>query len=104
MCKVYIAGPITGDPNYKEKFTAVGAKLALLGLAPVDPTEAPEGLTYKEYIDEGLAKLTKCDMICMLPGYGESRGARVEYMYAVAVGMPILVAMCEGKEWKISGR
>ena len=104
MCKVYISGPITNDPNYKKKFTEVGAKLALLGLIPVDPTEAPEGYAYKDYIDFGLEKLMECDMICMLPGYRESRGAMTEYMYAVAVRMPILVAEHPEEEWVILGR
>lgn len=103
MCKVYISGPITRDPDYKSKFTAVGAKLALLGLEPVDPTEAPEGLTYKEYIEEGLIKLMKCDMICMLPGSRGSEGALAEYYYAKAVGMPILTAEIKHGEWIISG-
>jgi len=103
MCKVYIAGPITKDPDYKSKFTAVGAKLALLGLDPVDPTEAPEELTYKEYIDKGLAKLMNCDMICMLPESRGSKGAVVEFYYARAVGMPVLKAELEHGEWIISG-
>lgn len=103
MAKVYIAGPITGDPDYKQKFAAVEEKLRELGLEPVNPAEAPEGLTYKEYIDRGIKLLTECSMICMLPGSNKSDGAILERTYANTVRIPVLEAYSYTGEWKIRG-
>lgn len=104
MTTVYIAGPITGDPDYKEKFDAVEKKLQELGLETVNPTEdAPKGLTHREYIDRGLTMLATCNMICMLPGSSRSPGAKLERAYADTVMMPILEAYMRAGDWHISG-
>lgn len=112
--KVYIAGPITNNPNYKENFAAVAEKLKELGLEPVNPADAPEGLTYKEYIDRGLKLLMDCDMICCMTisnptprnWLPESRGERLEAHYAITTDTPIIRAepwAMKGKgEWIIS--
>lgn len=110
--KVYIAGPITGDPDYKEKFKAVAEKVEALGLDPVNPAEAPEGLTYKEYMDRGLKLLMECDIICILPGtlpsrygrheYAGSKGAQLELQYARTVGLRFMEAHKDHDgEWQI---
>lgn len=102
MATVYIAGPITGDPDYKQKFDAVTKKLREFNLETVNPTDAPEGLTYRQYINRGLEKLSKCDLICMLPYSDQSPGARLERIYARTVGMPILEAKLSEGEWLIT--
>jgi len=111
MKKVYIAGPITGDPNYLEKFDMVEAALKALGLETVNPAHAPEGLTYRQYISRGLKQLMSSDIICCIttkPQYpnkrpvlwpSESKGERLEWLYARTVEMPILEAyLIKGKE------
>lgn len=96
--KVYIAGPITNDPNYKEKFSAVAEKVKEIGLEPVNPAEAPEGLTYKEYIDRGLKLLMECDLICVINedrkaiAAIQSKGTYLECTYAKTVGLHMIVA------------
>lgn len=101
MKKVYIAGPITDNPEYKEDFAAVEVKLIEMGLEPVNPAAAPEGLTYKEYIDRGLMQLMGCDAICCIsrPPWIEeykrlpaSRGERLEFFYATTTGLPLMRA------------
>lgn len=110
--KVYIAGPITGKPDYRQTFSEVAEKMKELGLEPVNPAEAPEGWRYKEYIDNGLRLLMECDMICMLPGsimrwvngrkvVEGSKGATLEHKYAVTVGMPVIIAYKDQEgEWQ----
>ena len=88
--KMYIAGPISNDPDYKQKFEKAAVWSAENGYHPVNPADAPEGLTYKEYIDRGLRYLMECDCICMLPGSENSPGAQLERHYAELVGLPIV--------------
>ena len=42
--KVYIAGKITGDPNYKGKFAAEAEKIRAAGHIALNPAELPEGM------------------------------------------------------------
>lgn len=42
--KVYLAGKITGDPNYREKFAAAAKKLEeRAGVTVISPAVTPEG-------------------------------------------------------------
>lgn len=88
--KIYIAGPIASDPNYKMKFDAVEDMLTSLGYRVFNPTVFPLGLSYKRYIKLGLTMLMECDAICMLPNSENSPGAQFEKHYAELVGMPIM--------------
>lgn len=90
MAKIYISGPITGIQDYKKRFAEAEELVKSLHAEPVNPANNPEGLTYREYIDLGMKQLMHCDMICMLPGWQDSRGAYLENRYAQAVQMPVL--------------
>ena len=105
-CKVYIAGPITGNNNYKKQFKLCEEKLKALGLEVANPAEAPEGLTYKEYIIEGLKLISTCQMICMLPHWTNSKGATIEEYFAEITGIPIIHAYRtpDGKGYNINNK
>jgi nucleoside 2-deoxyribosyltransferase len=100
MPKVYIAGPITNDPNYQIKFDTIASLLTKLGYKVFNPTSAPLGLTYKEYIDYGLDLLKQCDLMVVLPwSEVQSSGVALEMHYASAVDMPII--KLEEDIWKL---
>ena len=87
--KVYIAGAISNNPNYLKEFAEAEKYLVRMGYVAVNPTKN-EGSTYKELIDKGLMDLMQCEAICMLPGWEDSVGAKLEYTYAKAVGLTII--------------
>lgn len=89
--KVYIAGKITGCPDYKENFAAAAFAVRNMGHEPVIPFEGTAGTeTYKQYIDHGLEVLRTCDAIYMMANWPDSKGAIIERMYAEVVGMPMI--------------
>lgn len=86
--KIYIAGKITGDKNYKNHFAEAERYLRNKGYSVVNPVK-PEGRNYRWYIDEGLKQLMECDEIYMLDNWRDSKGANLEWRYAAIVGIPI---------------
>lgn len=87
--KIYIAGKISNNPNYEKEFKEAEEYLKSIGHAVINPVKNL-GFTYKDYIDMGLNELSKCDAICLLDNYDESRGAMLEVMYAETVGIKML--------------
>ncbi|RGB58573.1 MULTISPECIES: DUF4406 domain-containing protein [Bacillota] len=87
--KIYLAGKITGNHNYKEQFERKQKELEAQGHIVINPVK-PEGFDYKEYIDMGLSELKYCDAIYLMNGWKESEGARLEFIYAFTVGIGIL--------------
>ena len=87
--KMYIAGSITNDKNYKSKFDAVEKYMVSLGYSVFNPALSPDGLTYREYINLGMNMLMQCDCICIIDGE-DSYGTAFEKHYAELVGIPII--------------
>lgn len=87
--KVYIAGAITSDPEYKKKFKDAEKDLQLRGHDVVSPIYH-SGPTYKDYLIQGLAALSGCDAIYLLPDYTISPGAQLELRLATLLGIKIL--------------
>ena len=80
---VYIAGKITGDPNYKEKFDRAEKYLLDLGYVVLNPTILPVGLNHNSYLQIGLTMIDAADAIYMLKSYMDSLGATLELNYAM---------------------
>lgn len=66
--KVYLAGKITGDPNYREKFAAAAKKLEeRAGVTVISPAVTPEGLKKADYMRICFAMLESADTAAFLP-------------------------------------
>lgn len=76
--KVYIAGKITGDPDYKAKFQAAADQIAAMGNVVLNPAVQPAGLTMADYMRTCFAMIDSADLVVFLPDWKESRGAKIE--------------------------
>ena len=80
--KIYIAGKITGDDNYKNKFQKAQRRLEKMGHIVMNPAILPEGFEHEEYMKICKAMIDCCDSICLLPDWQDSNGACMEKLYA----------------------
>lgn len=81
----YIAGKITGDENYREKFSTAERRLREQGYLVLNPAVLPSDLdNYEAYMDIGFTMLKNADGIYMLDNWSESPGAIREWYYAQA--------------------
>ena len=77
--KVYLAGKITGDPNYREKFAAAAKKLEeRAGVTVISPAVTPEGLKKADYMRICFAMLESADTAVFLSDWEDSPGAQLE--------------------------
>ena len=89
--KVYIAGQISDNPNFRKEFATAEKKLQELGYEPVNPAKyEPPNMPYKYYISRGIIMLSGCDKIYMLKGWQRSPGATLEKHFAETVGIEVM--------------
>lgn len=87
---VYIAGPMTGLPEYNyPAFYRAAELLTTLGFIVHNPAEGPALRTYGEYLRRAIGKLIRCDAIYLLNGWQASRGATLELQIAHTLGMRV---------------
>lgn len=92
--RVYISGPITGVPDYMDKFAETEKELKEKSYTVVNPAKInygmPEDMTYEEYMEIDIRLIELCDAIYMIRGWEMSRGANREYGYALGKGKVIM--------------
>ena len=95
--QIYIAGPMTGYPDCNvAAFHAAAERLARAGWKVFNPAENFGGrkdLPREAYLRLDVAVLAQCDAIAMLPGWEESRGAKLEYLVAHEMGCTVIDAV-----------
>lgn len=97
--RLYLAGPMTGLPDYNfPAFHAAAAQWRALGWEVENPAEHFNGdqtRPYREYVENDLRQLRKCDAIAVLPGWDgpNARGSVWEREVAEQLlGLPVLDA------------
>jgi hypothetical protein len=88
MMRVYIAGPMTGLPDYNfPAFNAAAQAWRVAGWEVLNPAESFDGRTdlpYEEYVEHDLDLLKTCDAIAMLPGWNGSNARGSVWERAIA--------------------
>ena len=94
--RIYIAGPMTGLPEHNfPAFHAAAKRLRQAGWEAVNPADNFGGRTdlpRESYLRADIELLAQCDAVAMLPGWEDSRGAKLEYLMAWELSMPVFDA------------
>lgn len=91
VLKIYIAGPMTGYPDYnRAAFNAKASELMSEGHIVLNPAVLPGGLCQSEYMDICLAMVRSADAIYLLNRWEDSVGARAEHALAEKLGLTVI--------------
>ncbi len=86
--RVYVAGRITGVPDYAKRFAEAAQALRLQGFEVFNPAAANmESDPLPKIMAHDLSQLCECQAIAMLPGWWRSGGARIEWMLSRYLGL-----------------
>jgi hypothetical protein len=93
MKRIYISGPISGH-NIEERrkvFKMVQIFLEAQGYEPVNPMEngLPDEATTHEHMKRDIELLMTCDYIYMMRRWTHSKGCKVEFDVATAIGLTV---------------
>lgn len=91
---VYLAGPMTGLPDFnRPAFHAAAAALRAQGYVVINPAEVDLGpdATWSDYMRIHLAEIARrVTQVFVLPGWEGSRGAQLEVHVARSLGLPVV--------------
>lgn len=91
--RLYLAGPMTGLPDFNyPAFAREAALYRLAGFAVENPAEnpVPPCRSWLGYMRTAIGQLARCDVVAMLPGWENSRGACVEHRLAMGLGLRVI--------------
>jgi hypothetical protein len=92
MTAIYVAGPMTGLPEFNyPAFRTAAAQLRSLGYVVEDPSTNvnPTPDDYHGWLRAGLAQLIRCDGVALLSGWEASGGARLEVNVGATLGLRV---------------
>lgn len=80
--KIYIAGKITGNPDYKKQFDEAEKALREEGHIVMNPAILPLGFEHHEYMQICYSMIAVCEAVVFLHNWSDSVGANMEQDYA----------------------
>lgn len=91
--KIYIAGKITGDPNYREKFEKVASSLREHGFSVMNPAclSDDKEFSWDDYMAITSTMQERCEATVLLPDWQDSKGATMEAQKAKILGHKIFL-------------
>lgn len=98
MTRAYLSGSISGLPNgNRAAFDQAAARLMLAGYDVANPHDINKPYpdpTWSEAMRRDVKVMVDCDLVVMLPGWGRSRGACLERLIAINLGIRV-VDLCD---------
>ncbi|WP_421323252.1 DUF4406 domain-containing protein [Aeromonas veronii] len=92
MAKIYIAGPMSGLPNFnRDAFDKESLRLQSLGHVALNPAILPDGLEQHEYMAICIEMVKMADQLVLLPNWERSAGATAEHALAIKLGKPVIL-------------
>lgn len=93
--KIYIAGKITGNPDYKTQFEHIENELLRRGHSIMNPAWLREGrdFTYYDYMAVTEAMQKTCEAVIFLPNWRQSNGAQIEHARAIGKNQKIFYSV-----------
>ena len=92
--RIYISGPISGHDIEQRRRAFWDAQILLerKGFEPVNPMEngLPDDASIHDHMKRDIEMLMTCDMIYMMRRWTHSKGCKVEFDVATAIGLPVL--------------
>lgn len=92
--QIYISGQIIGlcEIEAEKRFQGAEELLKAIGLKPVNPLNngLPKDASWNDHMARDIQILSDCEAIFMLSNWRESRGARIEYEFAVGANKDVL--------------
>lgn len=98
MKRLYIAGPMTGQPGLNfAAFNREAANYRAQGYEVINPAEinSDPKSAWLECMRADIRELVTCDHIAMLPGWERSKGASLEHHIAQALSMTVIYIVRE---------
>lgn len=95
MTRIYIAGPMTGLPDFNyPAFNREAARLRAQGYQVENPAENPDppSKSWPDYMRMAITQLVRCDTLVLLPFWHTSRGACLEHHIALQLGLRVVDA------------
>lgn len=95
MKRIYLAGPMTGLPEFNfPAFNAEADRLRGLGYEVKNPADHGmiDGYAWADYMRLDIAQLVTCDTIALLPCWEKSKGATIEVRLALDLGIAVTSA------------
>lgn len=86
--RLYLAGPITGVPDYKERFAEAERDFSE-HYDVINPARILEGVDDRDCLPLCLRLIDRADSVVLLPGWRSSMGAVTEALYAVRQGKDV---------------
>jgi hypothetical protein len=104
MTRLYLAGPMTGLPEFNfPAFHAEAKRLRSLGFDVVNPAEvnADTTMSWSACMKKDIPELLTCDGVALLDGWAKSKGATLERHVAMEVGLFVLDAAAITEAWTV---
>lgn len=104
---IYISGAITNDHGFREKFKAAEIDIRDAGHTPFNPAafnaDRSEALSYNQCMENCYRLMDFCDAMYQCSDWENSKGALIEYGFAIARGMKIYNADTLPSVYGVSG-